>query len=442
VVLTVEKGLPQVTALPVASALKLGQSLSASSLTGGAAGVAGTFVFDAPATVPPFGINRQGVTFLPADAANYQPVAVQVPVAVHYATGFEAATKGSYGAGNITVDGVVWSFDDALIGTDASDMKSGARSARLRNSSITMQQDLPAGVADISFLYARSNFSGDRTGTSPVFVVEYSTDQGATWTPAAAPVNLAGVDALTSFSATINTTAPTRLRLRKLSGAADKRWNVDDLVVTPYAQPPPPVPEITSPLAANGRVGTAFSYQVTATGAPDFYEADDLPPGLAMDPLVPGRITGTPSVAGLFVVALRAVNASGEDTSTLTLAIDGTSFEEWSGGAPGTGELLQAYALGGAAGPDRAGQPKEFALTDTEIAITAIVRTDDSDLLVRGEWAPNLATSWSTAGVVQQGAAQGVGQSGVPAGCERRRFSVPRGAGTSKFLRLRIELGP
>lgn len=441
-VLTVEKGLPQITTLPAASAIKLGQALSASSLTGGTAGVPGTFVFDAPATLPPFGINRQAVTFRPADTANYRPVALQIPVTVNYQTGFEAAAKSSYTAGNVTADGVVWNFDDALIGTDSADVKNAARAARLRNSAITMPQNLPAGIADISFLYARSNFTGDRTGTSPLFAVEYSTDQGATWTQAGPTVNLAGVDALTAFTATINTTGPTRLRLRKLSGTADKRWNVDDLVVTPYAQPPPPVPVITSPSAATGRVGTSFSYQITATGDPDFYEADDLPPGLALDPLVPGRITGTPSAAGFFAVALRAVNVTGEDTATLTLGIDGTTFGEWSGGAPQTEALVRAYALGGAAGPGASGEWPLTSVDAAEISITAIVRTDDAGLLVRGESSPNLASPWSTADVVEQGAAQGIGQAGVPAGCERRRFSIPRGAGPAKFLRLRIELAP
>jgi hypothetical protein len=52
----------------------------------------------------------------------------------------------------------------------------------------------------------------------------------------------------------------------------------------------------------------------------------------------------------------------------------------------------------------------------------------------------NLAAGvWSGQGILIQGAAEGVPQDGVPAGCERRMFSVPA-TGEARFLRLRAVL--
>ena len=52
----------------------------------------------------------------------------------------------------------------------------------------------------------------------------------------------------------------------------------------------------------------------------------------------------------------------------------------------------------------------------------------------------NLAAGvWSGEGILIQGAAEGVPQDGVPAGCERRMFSVPA-TGEARFLRLQAVL--
>ena len=72
--MVIGKGTATIATLPTASAITYGQSLASSALTGGAASVAGTFAFTAPATVPAIGTANQSFTFTPTDATNYGTV--------------------------------------------------------------------------------------------------------------------------------------------------------------------------------------------------------------------------------------------------------------------------------------------------------------------------------------------------------------------------------
>jgi rhamnogalacturonan endolyase len=55
----------------------------------------------------------------------------------------------------------------------------------------------------------------------------------------------------------------------------------------------PPVPTITSAATAQGQVGVAFTYQITATLDPTSFGASGLPANLVLDPST-GFISGTP----------------------------------------------------------------------------------------------------------------------------------------------------
>jgi len=79
-------------------------------------------------------------------------------------------------------------------------------------------------------------------------------------------------------------------------------------------------PVITSPTKASGTVGTAFSYEITATNTPTSYGAKGLPAGLSVSSTT-GLISGTPATAGTSTVTLSATNASGTGNATLTLTI-------------------------------------------------------------------------------------------------------------------------
>jgi hypothetical protein len=89
---TVNKQTPVLTA-PVATAITYGQTLTNSSLSGGAAtnsannaSVAGGFAFTTPATAPGAGTASQSVTFTPADTTDYNSATVNVSVTVNKRT--------------------------------------------------------------------------------------------------------------------------------------------------------------------------------------------------------------------------------------------------------------------------------------------------------------------------------------------------------------------
>jgi hypothetical protein len=74
---------PTIAAWPTASAITYGQSLAASTLTGGTTDVTGTFAFTDPTIVPAVGTYTAGVTFTPLDTANYTKVTGTVAVTVN-----------------------------------------------------------------------------------------------------------------------------------------------------------------------------------------------------------------------------------------------------------------------------------------------------------------------------------------------------------------------
>ena len=76
----VEKATPTITTAPTASAIIVGQTLASSTLSGGAASVAGTFAFTTPTTAPGLGTSSQSVTFTPTDTLNNKTVNLSVHV--------------------------------------------------------------------------------------------------------------------------------------------------------------------------------------------------------------------------------------------------------------------------------------------------------------------------------------------------------------------------
>ena len=79
-------------------------------------------------------------------------------------------------------------------------------------------------------------------------------------------------------------------------------------------------PVITSSDTAGGTVGTAFSYQITATNSPTSFGASGLPTGLTVD-TASGLISGTPTGAGTSNVMLSATNSGGTGSSPLALTV-------------------------------------------------------------------------------------------------------------------------
>ena len=112
-----------------------------------------------------------------------------------------------------------------------------------------------------------------------------------------------------------------------------------------------------------------------------------------------------------------------------------SGFNQWSGTLdPPTNESLLKYAIGGAASSSAASEPSVTALDGAQLSVIATVRTDDPGLIVTGEASAALS-GWSSAGVMST--TVGISQAGVPAGAERRKYSVNRNGNAKLFLRLR-----
>ena len=118
------------------------------------------------------------------------------------------------------------------------------------------------------------------------------------------------------------------------------------LTITVTIQPPP---AITSATTANGNVGLAFSYNITATNSPTSFNASGLPSWASVNTST-GAITGTPTTAGTTSVTIGATNAGGTGSATLTIVIDApltittlTGLAGSSGSEDGTGSAARFY---------------------------------------------------------------------------------------------------
>src|SRR5204862_27432 len=75
---------------------------------------------------------------------------------------------------------------------------------------------------------------------------------------------------------------------------------------------------------ATGQVGVAFSYTITATNNPTSYNATGLPAGLSVNTST-GVISGTPNPESTENATIRATNAGGTGSTTLTMTTHSAS---------------------------------------------------------------------------------------------------------------------
>jgi len=178
------------------------------------------------------GTNLVTEVTLPGGVKKYIQLFDMTPPILQYFVDFEDVSKGSYGSATITPNGINWNFTEALIGTLSQDWKNGLRSARLRgfsSSIISMIQDKEYGLGTLTFFYSRY-------GTDPQvqWIVEYSMNQGSTWTSVGTFTATAAVQ---QFSAVINQSGNGRIRIRHNSGgdlSTNRRANVDDILITEF----------------------------------------------------------------------------------------------------------------------------------------------------------------------------------------------------------------
>ena len=134
-------------------------------------------------------------------------------------------------------------------------------------------------------------------------------------------------------------------------------------------------------------------------------------------------------------------NAAPNVTQVLVVnAPAGTTFSSWSSGATLNSANLAKYAFGGASGLNATdGKASVMGGDASTLTLTAIVRTDDTSLTVTPEASTSLSSGWSSTGISTNTPSD---QTGVPAGCAKKIFSVNRGVDDKKFLRLKAVIAP
>ena len=129
-------------------------------------------------------------------------------------------------------------------------------------------------------------------------------------------------------------------------------------------------------------------------------------------------------------------------TITVTDVNEGTTFAGWSGGAPLNAANVGKYAIGGASSLSATdGVAPTSTVSGGNLVLTAIVRTDDTNLTVVGEAVTSLADYTNAPSITTvNGSTNGVSQAGLPNGHQRQAFSVPQASDARKFLRLKATL--
>ena len=153
-------------------------------------------------------------------------------------------------------------------------------------------------------------------------------------------------------------------------------------------------------------------------------------------------ITPVAGQTGTSTVTVSVSDGIATDTQsfTFTLTSSGSgagSFSVWSSNAPVTGPLAAKYAVGGAASSSAVSEAPVLSISGGRLSLSAIVRTNDSNLTVVGEGSGGLSL-WSANGVTDTASAD---TAGVPSGFQRRIYSVELTNNPSKqFLRLKAVL--
>lgn len=148
------------------------------------------------------------------------------------AEGFESGTKTAYAAADVFLTTGWWYFDDALVGNLSTDRKTGAASARIRNTgSITSGFDF-ASAGTVTVQHAV--FGTDGASSWELWV---STNGGGSYSKVGSTVSTASTS-LQTASFAVNSAGAVRLSIRKVTGGAN-RVNIDNVTVNSYAAPPP-----------------------------------------------------------------------------------------------------------------------------------------------------------------------------------------------------------
>jgi hypothetical protein len=117
----------------------------------------------------------------------------------------------------------------------------------------------------------------------------------------------------------------------------------------------------------------------------------------------------------------------------------GTTFASWSGNEEVTSDLVSRYAFG-ATNKTSAPEKITSSITATTLSLTAVVRTDDSKLVITPKSASTLGTWSATDPVIS--VVNAADQTGLGTGLVRKVYSVERGIDSKRFLKLEAVYTP
>ena len=118
----------------------------------------------------------------------------------------------------------------------------------------------------------------------------------------------------------------------------------------------------------------------------------------------------------------------------------GTTFASWSGNAALTSDLVSRYAFG-ALSKTSAPEKITSSITATTLSLTAVVRTDDSKLVITPKSVSSLSGTWSATDPVIS-VVNAADQTGLGTGLVRKVYSVERGIDSKRFLKLEAVYTP
>jgi hypothetical protein len=141
---------------------------------------------------------------------------------------FETGTKTAYTTADVTLSTGVWNFNDALLGNSTGDRKSGAQSARVRNSGkLTMKFNRTAGAGTVTIAHAKYG-----TDANSTWQLWYSINSGSTFTQTGATVTTSSTT-LQTASFTVNIAGTILFEIRKTDGSTN-RVNFDDIAIADF----------------------------------------------------------------------------------------------------------------------------------------------------------------------------------------------------------------
>lgn len=153
--------------------------------------------------------------------------------------GFETGGKTSYAAANVTLGTGSWFMDEALTGNLSTDRKTGAYSARVRNTGRVRMNFNKSGAGTVSIQHAVFGTDGPST-----WQLWWSTNNGSTWTQVGSTVTTSSTT-LQTANFTVNNVNAIRFEIRKVSGGAN-RINVDNVQIGDFSSPTPtPTPTLS-----------------------------------------------------------------------------------------------------------------------------------------------------------------------------------------------------